>query len=39
MTKRTQGCHTKKYILTVEGSFDVSCTLDTCVDVIRKHLF
>ena len=38
MTKRTQGCHTKKYILTIEGYFYVSCTLDTCLDVIRQRL-
>ena len=28
----------KKYILTIEGSFYVSCTLDTCLDVIRQRL-
>ena len=28
----------KKYILTTEGSFYVSCTLDTCLYVIRQRL-
>ena len=28
----------KKNILTIKGSFYVSCTLDTCLDVIRQRL-